>query len=536
MNADILTILGGVGLFLFGMHSMTGALQQIASRHVRQVLGHFTTSPLTGIATGAVTTAVIQSSSATMITVIGFVGAGLMSFTQSLGVIFGANIGTTMTGWMVLLLGFKLKLGLIAYALLFFSSLLTILARETWARAGLALAGFSLIFIGIEVMQTGMAAFQGVLTPDILPADTWSGRLWLLGLGMLITAVTQSSSAGVAAALVLLSNGSISFMQAAAMVIGMNIGTTVTALLATLGGSAAMRRTGIAHLIYNVGTGIVAYLLLSPVGHALEATLGTRDPQTALVAFHTLFNVIGVALFVPVIRPFARFLEWLVPARVEVLAEALDRHLLSDPAAAMDAARTASGRIMKTLFRGLCERLTPGGNRRLLQEVMPDIRVALEELDDFLARISVPDKQTGPRERLAALLHQADHLNRLRHRAEQSARINTILKDPLLQRPARILARLLGMASQQGSTPEIAARLARLEQLISRRVRRYRKQTLLHGAQAPVTPGSLFARTDAMRWLQRTTHHVERAVHYGNVAAQEISRAPGKESPSPAGG
>ena len=223
----------------------------------------------------------------------GFVAAGLLTFPQALGIVFGANLGTTVTGWMVALFGFKLKIGAAALPVIFLGAMLRMFGRGRWQSLGRALAGFGVIFLGIGFMQDGMQGFTDTVTPDHFPPDTLGGRLLLLGLGILITLVTQSSSAGVAIAMTALSVGAINFPQAAAMVIGMDVGTTITAVVAALGSSQAARRTGFSHTIFNIFTALAALLLLDPYVWALGAAWPhaiTASPELALVGFHTLFN------------------------------------------------------------------------------------------------------------------------------------------------------------------------------------------------------------------------------------------------------
>lgn len=270
MTQSILQLLGGIGLFLLGMRMMTEAFSRMASRQTRAVLRGLTTSPARGALAGAVTTALVQSSSATMIMTLGFVGAGMLSFAQAVGVVLGANVGTTITGWMVVFLGFKLDLGTVALPALFAAGLLSALGRGRPARIGSLLAGLSLIFIGLGMMQTGAEGLHGLVLPETLPADTLWGRFVLLLLGVGITVVIQSSSAGVAMTLVLLGSGALTLPQAAAMVIGMDIGTTFKSLIATLGGSRDMRRTAIAHVTYNLVTGIAAWRSFGPLGAPVQ--------------------------------------------------------------------------------------------------------------------------------------------------------------------------------------------------------------------------------------------------------------------------
>jgi len=252
-NVDsILQALAGLGLFLLGLIIMMEALRALAGDAVRTAIVRFTNSPLSGAITGAIATAILRSSSATTVAAVGFVGAGVIGFSESLGIIFGANVGTTLTGWIVVLLGFKLHLEGVMTLLLLLGALLRLLAKDRLATSGYALAGFSLIFVGIAMMQQGMSGFGDLITPEQLPTDTFSGRLKLVAFGILFTLVTQSSSAGVAMALTALFSGAINFPQAAALVIGMDVGTTVTAAIATIGQSREARRTGFSHVIYNL--------------------------------------------------------------------------------------------------------------------------------------------------------------------------------------------------------------------------------------------------------------------------------------------
>ena len=180
---------------------MTEGLQTLAGDAMRKALVRFTHTPLSGAITGAVSTAILQSSSATTVAVVGFVGAGLMGFPESLGIIFGANIGTTLKGWLVATLGLQYQLGTIMLPLIFVGAFMRLFLHGRKAAAGYAMAGFAIIFVGIDLLQQGMSGLQGLVSPANFPPDTWFGRLQLLLLGLTATLITQSSSAGVAAAL-----------------------------------------------------------------------------------------------------------------------------------------------------------------------------------------------------------------------------------------------------------------------------------------------------------------------------------------------
>lgn len=521
MGEGILGLLGGAGLFLFGMKVMTEALRQAAGEGLHRMLSRFTTSPLAGVATGAAATAVTQSSTATTVMTVGFVGAGLLTFPQALGVIFGANIGTTTIGWLVTLLGFKLKLGVVAQPALFGAALLALLGRGRAARIGRMLAGLCLIFVGLDTMQVGAAAAEGLLTPDRLPGEGWLNRLLLVLIGVAVVNVVQSSGVGIAMALVLLGGGTVSLAQAVGITIGLNIGTTFTAILASLGGSRAMRQTAMAHLLFNLGTAALAFPLIGTLVPVLLAATGGQE-QTALALFHTGFSVVGAAVFLPLIGPFGRLVERLVPGDPAAPA-LLDPALLADERAALDAARAASGAAAAAIFAALGQALSPEADLRGLAALPARVRPALVDLESFLVRINVPEDHGAALARHSALLHRTDHLARLAHRAEQKAWARVLPEDAALRRPGRALGAALRRAAAGEDPERSAARLARLSRLIEARARRYRRATLA-GEAEPMSPEDLFRRTDAMRWLQRVAAHAERIAHYGLAAAAPPKR------------
>jgi phosphate:Na+ symporter len=514
MAGDLLPLLGGIGLFLFGMQTMTTALRDLASRRARALLARFTRTPFTGFLSGAATTAAIQSSSATVMTTIGFVGAGLMTFPQALGVIFGANVGTTVTGWMVAILGLKLDLGAISLPMLLVAALAATLAPGRMAQAGRALAGFSLVFLGLDLMQEGTAALEPLLGRVAGLNEGPGGLLLLVLAGVAVTAIVQSSSAGVAATLVLVNEGSLALVAAAALVIGMDLGTTLKSLVATLGGSVAMRRTAVAHVGYNVATALVALPLL-----ALVPWLGqvVGDVPTALVIFHTAFNLVGVALLLPVADRYARLIERLVPERAGALPEPPDAALRAEPAAAVDAARVTAGRLAQAVTGRFAQRL--GG-----RSAAPDpaaVHTALDGLEAFLLDLSLPPADPRLKMRYAALLHMVDHLHRLVHREGQESRLSLVCSEPLLARPARLLGLALEVARDGPMDAVLAGRMARVHALIAGRSGRLRRAVLLreHVGLAPVS--AVFEITDALRWLERVAFHVARIAHYAAEAAGE---------------
>jgi len=502
MTLEVLLVFGGLGLFLLGMVVLTEGLRHLAGDALRRLLSQFTRTRLRGVAAGALTTAIIQSSSATTVTAVGFVGAGLLTFPQGLGIVFGANIGTTITGWIVAIVGFKLKLGLIVLPLVFLGVLLRLFSKTRLRHLGWALAGFGLLFVGIDAMQQGMAQFQGAVTPADFPDDTLLGRFQLVVIGIAITLVTQSSSAGVAGALVALNAGAISFPQAAAMVIGMDVGTTFTAVLATLGGSTASRQTGYAHVVYNLLTGTLAFFLLGPFALAVDPWVSggnAGDAQIALVAFHTTFNTLGVLLVLPFTGLFARLIIRLVPERGPPLLRRLDDRLLRDPAAAVDAVVAAIRDIAALLVGILLDLLDPRNRRPIEAARFAAAEEALEATRTFAEQIRTDPTNQQAHWRHLASVHALDHLLRLSRRCAQEARIEVLRTEARLQRLARVLhgaaAKLL-----EDEDPAIQEdRLDRLRDLLRDQRRHYRDRMVASAVQQHITANTALRRLDSVR-------------------------------------
>jgi phosphate:Na+ symporter len=514
MILDIFVALGGLGLFLVGMIVLTEGLRSLVGGSMRRVLARFTRTPASGALFGALTTAVVQSSSATAVTAIGFVGAGLLTFTQALGILFGANVGTTVTGWLVALVGFKLDFGTFVLPVILAGALLRMFGVGRFRHVGWALVGFGVLFVGLDAMKQGMAPFQGLVTPDDFPGDTFFGWLQLALIGVAITLVTQSSSAGVAAALVAIGAGAISLPQACAMVIGMNVGTTFTAVLATIGGSTATRRTGYANVLFNLFAAVVALALLGPYTRAVAPLLeaGGGDAQVALVAFHTVFNLVGVVLILPFTSPFARLVAWLVPERGPPLLRHLEDSLLNDPASAADAA-AATIRDLAMAATGIVADLLADRGRGFDTARLDALDEALQVTRSFIDRIPAVALQSPSHQRRIAAMHGLDHLRRLAHRCRQSERVGRLGSDHRLRR----LARLLRAALSRISEDDLAVSRARMDRIrgIMRGQREdYRAHIIALSVREAASADDVLHRMDSVRWLHRVAYHVWRILYH----------------------
>lgn len=528
---SLIQVIGGLGVFLLGMVIMTTGLKELGGDAMRSALMRFTRSPLSGVATGTMATVILQSSSATTVAAVGFVGAGLMTFSQSLGIIFGANLGTTIKGWLIALLGFKFNLGEVVLPLIFLGTVMRLFGHGRLASAGFALAGFSLLFLGISILQEGVSHFHGLISEENFPGDTLFGRFKLLLLGVLVTLITQSSSAGVAMALSALFAGIISFEQAAALVIGMDVGTTVTAALATLGGSTGARRTGLSHVIYNLFTGTAAFFLLVPYARVLDGFMPgvlVEQAELALVGFHTFFNLLGVIAVLPVAGQFARFIERVIPERAGRYTGALTSALLEQPALALGAVHQAVREETVALFQALIVLLTMEG--RDSEKAMRELQVALDETHTFLDHIHFHRPGSREWDQFVSLLHTLDHLQRLQDRCEEEAGRAAVLR----MTPAfssvreRLLedTRTLVSLIRDNRWDEAAAHAERLSNDLHAQVEPLREAIVADIASDTVPVPEATRRLEAIRWMDRVSGHQARIIHHYRKAVAAAAKEP----------
>src|SRR5690554_1458559 len=330
---DFLQLIGALGIFIFGMKIFSEGLQKIAGSRLKGILSGMTRNRATGVVTGLATTAITQSSTTTTVMAVSFVNAGLLTFVQSTGVIMGANIGSTITAWMVALFGFKFQITPIALAVIgiFFAFLFS--GNNRLRSIAETMVGFGILFIGLNFIKDGVPDINS--NPELfafLDAYTDYGYLSLLLFvlaGTILTLLTQSSSAATAITLVMLFEGWISFPIAAAMVLGENIGTTVTANIAALVGNTQAKRAARFHFFFNVIGVIWMMLIIYPFLNAMDFLIqyftnstvsvmsisdeGRSNSTLALSLFHTSFNVLNVLLLFGFVPLLVRFVEYIQP-------------------------------------------------------------------------------------------------------------------------------------------------------------------------------------------------------------------------------
>jgi phosphate:Na+ symporter len=303
----------GLGIFLFGMFLMEEAVRNLSGGAFHSLVRRFTRGPVKSIATGTLATAILQSSSAVTLMLLAFTGAGLITLADGIGVILGANLGTTFTAWLVAMLGFAIKMESFAIPMAGLGGLGLIFTGNRKAIHNICkmVAGLGFLFLGIGLMKTSMDGFALHFDAELLQGKS---QIFFIVTGIFITIAMQSSSAGMAIALALLYSGMFSLQNALLVVIGTNIGTTVTVILGSLGGSPVKKQVALAHFVFNWATGLIVWGILAVKPAFISSLLLSRfDPITSLAVFHSAFNVFGILLFIPFLKRLAGFCISLYP-------------------------------------------------------------------------------------------------------------------------------------------------------------------------------------------------------------------------------
>lgn len=327
---NFLTIVGSLGLFLLGMKMMSEGLQNVAGDRMRNILSSMTTNRFTGVLTGVLITAIIQSSSATTVMVVSFVNAGLLPLVKSVGVILGANIGTTITAWIITLFGFKVKISVLALPIIgvAFPLMFSKSRHKAWAEV---LIGFAILFIGLDFMKSNVPDIKS--NPEILEFITnfnnfgYGSVLIFVFIGTVLTMIIQSSSAVVALTIVMCYQGWLSFELAAAMVLGDNIGTTITANISAIVANRTAKQAAIIHLIFNV-LGVSLFLpFLFPILefiNSVSLSFGNESAYesvsgipVALSIFHSFFNILNTSIFIWFVPQLVKIAEMILPINSE---------------------------------------------------------------------------------------------------------------------------------------------------------------------------------------------------------------------------
>lgn len=518
-SITIITLLGGLGIFLTGLIIMTKGLQSIAGDKLRNAMLHFTKSPYSGALSGATMTTLLQSSSATTVAAVGFVGAGIITFSQSLGIIFGANIGSTVTGWIVAIFGFKFELGTAVLPLIFVGAILKLFAKNNLASIGFALAGFGLIFVGIDTMQGAVKGFENILTPDILPTDSISGRLILILIGIVVTMITQASSAGIAMTLTLLYAGAVNFEQAAALVIGMDVGTTVTAAMATIGGNINARRTGFSHVIYNLFSALFAFMYITPFItflNFINPEFLLKNAEISLVAFHSSFNIIAVLLILPFTKIFATFMEKIVVEKADFYTKDLNDELLKEPKLALNASLQSILKEYTTILEHINSIID--NKSKYSRMNTKQVQNVLDITHKFIDKIHINQKESPNWAYLVDLIHAIDHLQRLHERCDEEedrilcAKNIEELKSIITLLHLNILDTI--EAKETKNWDKIVSNSKNLSLQIEETRQKYRENIAIKIASGELDVEEGSDQLEAIRWLNRVSIHIYRINFY----------------------
>jgi len=305
---DLWMFLAGLAIFLFGMNRLESGVKGFAGKSFRNLLQRYTNKSWKGIFTGTLFTIVLQSSTMVSLLVLAFLGAGMLTLKNGLGVILGANLGTTFSGWVIATLGFKFDIADFSYPFIVVGILLYLLLynRPVLKNIGSFLLGFGFLFLGLDYMKDALDTVAGSI--DISMFSQYG--LWAFFiLGLIITALIQSSSAMVVILLSTLNAGLLDIYQATAMLIGANIGTTTTMAIAAIGSTADKKRLALFNLLFNIITCLVVFALLKPLLLLISNVFYVKDALLTLVSFHTLLNIIGIVLFLPFLGLFEKFLQ-----------------------------------------------------------------------------------------------------------------------------------------------------------------------------------------------------------------------------------
>jgi phosphate:Na+ symporter len=553
-----ISILGGVGLFLLGMTVMTEGLKALAGSSLRTLLGRAAATPLSGAFWGAIVTLIVQSSSATTMTTIGLVSAGLLTFPQGLGLVFGANVGTTGTGWLVALIGVRVSLSSYALPMIFIGALVKLLGRGRISAAGGALAGFALVLFGLTTLQQGMGGLAERLHPSDLPAVLgapgvgWlSGSIGLLTLvvvGLVMTAVMQSSTAAIAVTLSAFYAGAIGLDQGCALIIGQNIGTATSSAMAAIGASTTAKRLAVAYILFKVIAAIIALAVFPFTIPLIMRAASAFDGVTLLAAYHTAYNVIGVAVLMPLIGPFTRFVDRLLPDRTSPLTRSLDPAALATPIAAVEAVRRTVARAIELICGSIDATLAASAKDGSVQleKSAASATEATEALDkalEFMSDVSGPPETEDEQRRVTSTLHALEHASRLAEIVGEKAGFNPTKGGPEDVRAAQLCAEAMqsavavadGVAAQSAggdetrpietlsnspgssdANPALAA-LTRLEQsarALGELRLAHRSATLSAVATGGLTAAEAIVRVDAVARLEALARHAWRSASH----------------------
>ncbi len=534
------TVIGGLGIFLLGMKSMSEGLQAVAGAGLRRMIGAVTDNRVLAVGVGTTMTMLIQSSSITTVMVVGFVNSGLMSLSQAMGVVLGANIGTTITGWILVL-----KIGKYGLPIVGFGAFIYLFSKRDRVRyLAMTVMGLGMVFFGLELMKNGFSIVKNLPAFEAwfesFSADSYLGVLKCASLGCVLTLMVQSSSATLGVTISLAVTGVIPFETAAALVLGENIGTTITMELASIGGSTNSKRAAHFHSLFNI-LGVVwvtaifvpiyAPLIKSIVGvvPGADGTQVPRDVTEAIALTHTMFNVTNMLLFLPFVRKCARLLERIIPQKApkeRPHLTSLDVRMLETAAIAIEQSR------VEVLRMGIgCNKLA-AWLREIVAEEVPDEKTVqkafhreevLDTIQDeivaFMVHLLSGNIPLEVTEEARRQLRMADEYESISDYLVSILKSHLKLQQSALQFPegdAEKLAQLHGMVEEylalisdgyQQRQPEVITKAHSRGIAITLRVKELRDEFLAQMSQEKLDPQVIVAYNAQLNAYRRVREH-----------------------------
>lgn len=515
--------IGGVGLFLIGMMLLSRGLVAFSGQALRKALIRFTGTPLKAYSSGAVLTAMMQSSTATTVTLIGFVSAGLISFNHAVGVVMGASLGNTAASWVVSGIALKINLSFYTLPLIGIGAICRLLSKGRLADLGMAMAGFGIMFLGLRTLQDAMTGLTGQFDLATLPVGGLGAHLIIMLIGLAMTALLQSSTAAIATTLTAVHAGAISLDQAGSVIVGAAIGTTITSALVTIGSTNAAKRTALAHILFNLVTGIIAIVLLPAYLYALHKIAGYFDVQpgaVSLALFHTLFILLGSILFFPFINRFAELVERLLPEKKDDLTPHLDNSLLNMPELALDASQRTLTLLTEQIIDIHRALVSNTGKVPLL--LLQQKSTALETTFDFVTRIQVETDDNKLNQIQVAQLHAIDHLIRLTARQYYFIEENHHINQRAFQESVEVALEQLRLMSSglKNRTPQEWVKKLKNQAKMLKDISNEARTSLLQAPGQAASNRAVLLETDNYRWLERNAHHLWRIGFYLEQAEQ----------------
>jgi phosphate:Na+ symporter len=448
MGWNIVTqLIGGLGLFLFGMQLMASGMQKAAGDRLRRILEILTSKPIVAVFTGVVVTVLVQSSSTTTVLVVGFANAGLMTLAQAVGTILGANIGTTVTAQII-----SFKVHVLIYPAIGLGAVLNFFGkRRTYKYVGQAVLGFGLLFLGMVTMSSAMEPLREF--PLFIDLMTRFGRNPILGvaIGALFTALVQSSSASTGLIIAMTTQNILTLPAAIALILGTNVGTCITALLASMGASLAAKRAAVAHVTFNICGVLVALILFRPFVNLMSGTGADITRQTANA--HTIFNIAATVVVLPFFKYFVALVTHIVPGEevaVEMGPKYLDKRILKTPAVAIGGVRQECLR-MATLARemvGESLKVFIKEDRKLMQYVLQKeglVDSLEKEITIYLAELSQHSLTFEQSQTVSLLMHTVNDLERIGDHAQNIVQLAEIKMEEGLHFSQRAIDELQAM-------------------------------------------------------------------------------------------